>query len=320
MAEINPVLSSQLFLSRDQIRNQLIDQIQNYLELVDVDLTKSSFITYIIDVLSTLSSNILFYQMSVYKEFFLTKAQLPESVLNLANFIGYTPKEANYASCNITLTFPFTFQDPRIEFVIPNQTKFQTGDGVQFVSIFETKVIVENNSFVQAHAISDNSLTQIPVYIDNTYNTFSIMIPVVQKEIKYYEFQIDQDMPQYRFSEYNIRFEGQLAGIEVQVKDPKNDYWVTYDRFSSIYLMTDSDYGYVAKPSNNGYNIYFGNGLIGVQPPAGGTIKVVISTTLGSRGNIIANTIVSGVRLNYQKSDGSIEHINYQVTNPAPVL
>jgi len=321
MAEIDPKLSNQLFLSRDQIREQLIGQIQNYLELVDVDLTKSSFITYIIDVLSTLSANMLFYQVSVYKEFFLTKAQLPESVLNLSAFIGYTPLEANYASCNVTMTFPFTFQHPHVEFTIPNNSKFQTGDGIQFVSTYETKIIVDPPAHtVNAFAISENSSTPLIVIIDNTHNTFSLMIPVVQKEVKNFEFQIAQDMPQYRFSEYNVRFEGQLSDISVEVKNPYTDEWRIYTRYNSLYLMKATDYGYVAKPNDSGYTIYFGNDLIGVQPPSGGTIKITISTTLGSRGNIIANSIVSGTKINYLKTDGSIENINYQVYNASPAI
>jgi len=82
-------ISSQIYSSRDEIRNQIIEQVQYYLELENVDLTKTSFLSFIINLFSTLTSNILFYQSSVYREFFMTKALLPESVLNLAAFIGY---------------------------------------------------------------------------------------------------------------------------------------------------------------------------------------------------------------------------------------
>ena len=88
-------VSNQIYLSRDSIRQQVTDFTKSYLELENVDLTQSSFLTYIIDILSTLSSNLLFYQSSVYKEFFLTTAQLPESIYNLSTFIGYSPREAN---------------------------------------------------------------------------------------------------------------------------------------------------------------------------------------------------------------------------------
>ncbi|RLA59300.1 MAG: hypothetical protein DRQ78_10795, partial [Epsilonproteobacteria bacterium] len=64
-------ISQQVYLSRDRIRGFLTEEVKKYLELEGVDLTKSSFLSYIIDVLSVLTSNLLFYQTSVYREFFL---------------------------------------------------------------------------------------------------------------------------------------------------------------------------------------------------------------------------------------------------------
>lgn len=320
MADPLPILDNQLYLSRDEIRNQLISQVQQYLELVDVDLTKSSFITYIIDVLSTLTSNMVFYQMSVYREFFLTKAQLPESVLNLAAFIGYAPLEAKHSTCNITISFPFTFQYPNVEITIPEGATFKTADGISFSTIFQTLIVFTDNETVTATAISDNSTTPLVTYISSAYETASIMLPVVQKQDATYEFQIPQDLPLYRFTEYMVRFDGQLSDIKVEVKDPGSEEWREYIRYSSLYIMSPTDYGYVARPSDEGYTLYFGNGLIGVQPPIGGTIRVTVSSTLGARGNIISNTIVSGDRLNFVNPTGQVENINYKVYNPSPAI
>ena len=80
------LLSSQIYTSRDSIREQISAEVKNYMELNNVDLTKSSFLSFIIDTISTLTGNLLFYQISTYREFFLTKAQLPESILNLSAF------------------------------------------------------------------------------------------------------------------------------------------------------------------------------------------------------------------------------------------
>ena len=66
-------ISSQIYLSRDQIRSQITDYIKTYLELENVDLTKTSFLSFIVNLLSTLTSNLMFYQSSVYREFFLTR-------------------------------------------------------------------------------------------------------------------------------------------------------------------------------------------------------------------------------------------------------
>ena len=92
----NNTISSQIFSSRDQIKNQIISLVKSYLELEGVDLTKTSFLSFIVNLFSTLTSNLIFYNSSIYKEFFMTKAMLPESILNLSAFIGYTPDEAEY--------------------------------------------------------------------------------------------------------------------------------------------------------------------------------------------------------------------------------
>ena len=67
-------VSSQVYLSRDNTRNQIANNLKAYLELENVDLTKSSFLSFIINIMSTLTGNIMFYQISAYKEFFLTTA------------------------------------------------------------------------------------------------------------------------------------------------------------------------------------------------------------------------------------------------------
>jgi hypothetical protein len=69
-------ISSQVYNSRDRIRNEIITKLKEYMELENVDLTKSSFLSFIVEILSTLTSNLMFYQISSYREFFLTKAQL----------------------------------------------------------------------------------------------------------------------------------------------------------------------------------------------------------------------------------------------------
>jgi hypothetical protein len=84
----------------------IIEQLKKYLELENVDLTKSSFLSFIVEALGTITSNLMFYQTSVYREFFLTKAQLPESIYNLAAFLGYEAGLATYAQVDVLFAIP----------------------------------------------------------------------------------------------------------------------------------------------------------------------------------------------------------------------
>ena len=143
----NTTMSDQIYLSRDQIRNQIVEFAKYYLELENIVLTKSSFLSFVISTLSTLTSNLLFYETSVYREFFLTTAQLPESVLNLSAFLGYNTKEAEYSTVNVLMTVPFGFEDSHATFTIPDSFKFYAGE-VNFQTYYRADVDVYNNTYV----------------------------------------------------------------------------------------------------------------------------------------------------------------------------
>ena len=78
-------ISSQIYKSRDEIRSQIVEYMESYLELENIDLAKSSYLSFIINTLSTLTCNLLFYETSVYREFFLTKAQLDDFIYSSFN-------------------------------------------------------------------------------------------------------------------------------------------------------------------------------------------------------------------------------------------
>jgi len=56
----------QIFSDRDKIRLQLIEYMKEYLELDDVDLSKTSYLSYLINILSVLTANLMYYNTSVY--------------------------------------------------------------------------------------------------------------------------------------------------------------------------------------------------------------------------------------------------------------
>jgi hypothetical protein len=64
----------EIFSSRDQIRNQLVEYAKSYLDLENLDLNNANYLGYLINILSVLSSNLIYYNSSVWREFFLTKA------------------------------------------------------------------------------------------------------------------------------------------------------------------------------------------------------------------------------------------------------
>ena len=58
-------ISQKVYISREENRNMIIAELKKYLELENVDLTKSSFLSFIVEALATLTSNLIFYQTSL---------------------------------------------------------------------------------------------------------------------------------------------------------------------------------------------------------------------------------------------------------------
>jgi hypothetical protein len=310
-------ISNQIYLSRDNTRNQIIELLQTNLDLKDVDLTKGSFLSFVVNIMSTLTSNLLFYNASTFREFFLTQAQLPSSVLNLATFIGYNAQLASFSTAELLVTIPLTFDSSHIEINIPSNFNFSANDMV-FQTYFNSLITVDNNQSVSVVCTEDNKIFNLPVYLDTTSsNTFSFLLPINQYQTVVQEFQIDSDTKTYQFITIDVPFSGQISTVLVEVNYPNSLAWTIYNPFSSLYLMAETDLGYVVRRTSTGMTLYFGNGLIGFQPIPGSTVRVTIDNTQGGDGNVISGSITQGDRL-YTSSGNITELVQYSVTNPSP--
>ena len=311
-------VSSQVYKSRDQIRNQIITLLKQYLELENVDLTKSSFLSFIVDALSALTSNTIFYQMSAYREFFLTKAQLPESIYNLAAFLGYSPNEATSAVVNVFFEIPLTFDDALTTFEIPEGFKVYAEGNIVFTTYYSTTIQVTNNTSAAITVREDNRTYNLPFDIEDQVLKF--VMPFRQFSISEQEFQISEDLQQYQFVSLDVPFSGQLSDQSVSVRPPESASSEQYVEVASLFLMDSSTKGYVARRTDDGMNLQFGNGLIGYQPEAGSTVIVDLSLTQGADGNVIAGSIKSGDRIYNTNDAGITESVQYSLTNPSPAF
>ena len=323
-------LSSQIYLSRDNIRTQIIEYLQYYLEIENVNLVKSSFLSFLIDTIATLTSNLLFYSSSTYKEFFLTKSQLPESIYNLSAFLGYNSSEAKYATANILFTFPLTFDTGEMPITIvlsdpdnPDESKrrefkAKTIAGIEFSTFYKTTIIINSNSNIKVTLVEDSTKTyNLPVVIDSTSaeQSFSFLLPMRQYQKVTQEFQIDSDVEVYQFITIDVPLPGKVSTMSVTVTPPGSTSPVIYTEFESLYLMSSTDRGYVSRTISNGRRLTFGNGLIGVQPAGGSTVVVVAEITEGADGNVISASIKTGSKIYTQ---GTSKAVNYSIINPSP--
>lgn len=317
MATVETTLSNQIYSSRDQIISQITQYMRTYLELENVELVKGSFLSFLVETLATLTANLIFYESSVYNEFFLTKAKLDESVFNLSSFLGYNTQEAFYASANVLITIPLTFTSNNVSINMAEGFEF-SAENIPFLTYYDTEITVRNNNQVSVVVTEDNKVYNLPVFIDSTtLNQFQFVLPVRQIKNISQEFQIDDDLQSYQFTNIDVPLNGKVSTMTVNLRDPNGSSWRSYTEFNSTYLMDSDDYGYVSRRTNFGRRLYFGNGLIGVQPTAGSTVRVVVQETLGSDGNVIAGSINKGNRL-YTTDNGVTKVVNYTVVNASP--
>lgn len=309
------LLSEQIYLSRDSIREMISNEVKNYLELENVDLLKSSFLSFIVDTVSTLTGNLLFYQLSTYREFFLTKAQLPESILNLSAFLGYNTVEATPATVNVLMTVPFGFDDPITQFTIPEGFVFTADGDIEFVTYYETTVEVLSNATATVQVLEDNKRYNLAV--DITTENFSFVMPLRQVKVVEQEFQIDSDIQQFQFVTLDVPIEGEVASLTVEIQDPGSAARTTWTEFQSLFLMSNTDKGYVSRRTDTGRRITFGNDLIGVQPTAGATVYITTETTEGADGNVITGSIREGQRIYLTTLAGTTQIVDYTVINAA---
>ena len=312
------LLSEQIYLSRDSIREQIAAEVKNYMELNNVDLTKSSFLSFMIDTVSTLTGNLLFYQLSTYREFFLTKAQLPESILNLSSFLGYNTREATAASVNVLMNIPLTFDDPSVQFQIPEGFVFTADGDVEFRTYYSTTLTINNNSSAVIQVAEDNKRFTLPYEIDS--GILSFVLPLSQTKITVDEFQIDSDTQDFQFVTLDVPITGEVADLDVKIQEPGSSAYTQWTEFDSLFLMSATDKGYVSRRTESGRRLTFGNGLIGVQPTPGSSVVVAVETTLGEDGNVIAGSIRDGERIYVQTLSGTNEVVSYEVINSAPAF
>lgn len=310
-------LSSQIYLSRDSIREQIAAEVKNYMELNNVDLTKSSFLSFMIDTVSTLTGNLLFYQLSTYREFFLTKAQLPDSILNLSAFLGYNTREATPARVNVLMTVPFGFDDASSQFTIPEGFVFKA-DSVEFRTYYTTTITVTNNTTVLIQVAEDNKRYNLPYTISN--GAFNFVLPLTQVKEVVQEFQIDSDTQEFQFVTLDVPIDGEVAALQVEIQAPGSAGYTTWTEFDSLFLMSSTDNGYVSRRTDTGRRLTFGNDLIGRQPEPGSNVLVTVLTTEGEDGNVIAGSIRSGERIYITTLAGINQVVSYEVINSSPAF
>ena len=369
-----------IYGSRERIRSQLIDFAKDYLQLKTVDFYKTSVMSYIVDTLSILSANHLFYDSVIYREFFMVEAQMQESVYNLARWIGYEIPKAVPSKADIMFTIPLSFSSStEVTFNIPNTFKAYAGNTVFTIDSISQSDVSGNNipaarfifsvdkykqkKSAAAGKIIDSTILTVqdsrgfnrPVFISSDGNYGSFNLPFTQQERIVTQFLVPGNIQQYQFYSKLLQFSGMVAQIKVWIAEPPYGQKINLDTVNSpnfdpnipattysnsgvtsnatwnlweesphgIYTMAPGVSEYVFVGGINQGELFFGNGILGRQPPPNAAVTVELYITKGEDGKVIPYAITKGDPISYNsatdvasQSPNKLFNVSYMINNP----
>jgi len=309
--------SIDIYSSRDKIRTELIKYMQEHLELENVDLTKTSYLSYLVNTLSVLTSNLLFYNSSVYKEMFLTKATLKESVLNLAAMLSYTPAFATTATSALLIEIPLGFTSD-VNIVLEKGFKYYAND-VIFTQNNEIRLDIKSTGTAIVTEIPSTGGSQVVISSINS-NTLIFAVSVTQVEEIPLTYQIPSLKP-FEFYTLETNFDGQISSMVVTTTDQGSQISETWISYNSLFLIPSGIRGFAFRKTESGGRLFFGNGVVGIQPSENATVTISMNITKGSSGNVISGSIVKAQRVYVEDLVGTKlirKPVQITVTNVSP--
>jgi uncharacterized LabA/DUF88 family protein len=287
--------SIEIFSSRDKILDEMIDQMKDYLELESLDLSKTDYLSYLVNILSGLTANLLFYNTTTYRELFLTKAVQKDSVLSWSAMLGYSPTWATAATCSVLVAIPLKFTGD-VTFTIPKGHQYKAGS-IVFTQDNPIQIDIPRDehgdiidiTVTETLTVGGSRSLKYETETDSNGNvTLYFTADITQKELVEFTEPIPTLLP-YEFYELDINFDGQIASID-EVISEEWERSSTIPYYESLFLIPFDTKGYVFEITESGARISFGNGVVGQQPPSG-SIDISLYTTEGASGNVIAGSI-----------------------------
>jgi len=326
--------SIEIYSSRDKILDEMIDQMKDYLELESLDLSKTDYLSYLVNILSGLTANLLFYNTSTYRELFLTRAVQKDSVLSWSAMLGYSPIWATAATCSVLVTIPIKFVGD-VTFTIPEGHQYKAGSIIftqdnpiqidiprdehgEIIDITVTETLDVGGSRSLKYETNTDSDGNVTLYFASN---------VTQKQLEEFTEPIPSLLP-YEFYEIDLNFSGQIADISEVISEEWERVDSSIPYYESLFLIPFGTKGYVFEIIESGARISFGNGVVGQQPPTG-SASIKLYTTEGANGNVIAGSINRTDKLyvkdynpngNSEDSEGifTMRTVNMEVVNVEP--
>lgn len=343
--------SIDIFSSRDKIRSQIIELSKNYLKLENFDFAQESYLSYIIDVLSGLTANLMYYNTSVYREQFLTQALQRESVLNLSTMIGYTPELAKPATAQVLISIPlgnFTDSTNWISMKLLGRSNVTTESNTdtydtQVFRVYSNDIVFSLKNTILLNRVTNdvntswNIVQQILLVDDNgnvnpngwktiEYNIVDNRIEFIAEFIQLEDitetFTIPKLQP-YEFYTFKFPFKktGYLSDLGIYfVSTSTNEVLEEWTRKNSIFMLAPNEAAFTYREVDTGISISFGNGIIGKQPQSSSVCIASVGLTRGLAGNVISGSIRKSDSIFYVELENTSSTIGTEGINTVSII
>ena len=280
-------------ISRDQLLQTIVSLMKEKFGF-QIDFDKPNFETWLAETLSILDENQLMYLSLLMNESFITTALLPSTIKKFATDYGYQYRNVTPAHGELDIYIAID-NTTNIDAVIDYNTEFVDPTGVTYLPKYKVYVTFNkytNTANIVAYDIVGNKIIlpydfQIITQDSRNMNALHFKLPVIQTKRKVYSFVVTtDDTLNYKFPVYHIdKSDSPLSDIHVFVSG------TPAIKVNFLFELKKDVYSFVLQESPNGYDIILGNNLIGLGPKPGDIVVAEAFFSLGSKGNVYANSL-----------------------------
>lgn len=270
-------------LNFTEIKEDLKNFLKSQARFKDYDFEGSNM-SVVLDILAynTLHNNV--YNNMVLSEMFMDSAQTKNAILSHAKELNYLPQSRRSAQATV-----------RVRFTPAQKPSFIT---VPRNTVFTAKCGAKNYDFVASEATT----------ITEVNGKYQADITILEGKVITEYFVVAAKNGRYRISNDSI----DTSSIRLRVA--KSQQAMDLGRFDE-YLVLDSLHGatpdgkvfYLQPTENDCYQIEFGRGQFGYEPPVGSVIAVEYRVTMGSDANGAKDFVLRDMIENYPSVVTTVE-------------
>jgi hypothetical protein len=272
-------------LDLKNIKSNIISYMKKDETFKDYDFEASGLNT-LIDILAVNTHHNSYYMNMLTNEMFLDTARIRENVVSKAKLLNYTPRSAKSAIAQVSLEL----LDKNVYATADVYDTIKINRGLQFTTNYNGKKysfvpnvtrIVEKNTAIQ----NDNGTFTNVYKIDD--------LEIIQGIEVQEEFVVDNTDPNQRF--YLSNDMADISTLQVFVQpDSEDDLLIEYKKSTDNLRLESTSEVYFIQESKNGWELFFGDGVLGSELLSGNTLIVKYLVTAGSEANGIAQFTIGG--------------------------